>query len=254
MIITSLIFFSYHLNKWTIGHADYVFTVSNALVTKIKKDYKKDTINYTPSGVENDFPIPQGVEKKYLGVFIGRMTMEKGIFEVLHTWADVMKQLPQAQLALAGYADTTMKKTLETEIEKLGLKQHITYFGDVTEEKKKELLSQSHLFLHLARLEPLFPVITILEGFSFGLPAILYDMPVLQETVKELDLPTNCMYTVENGSAVKAAESIVLYTKLSKEEQSQLQRNAKAFADKFDWNTIAHKEFSVISRFVQHVE
>lgn len=248
--ITSAIFITHSFMKFTISYADYIMTVSKDFVVKIKKDYKKDTIDFTPSGVNKPRVNMAKKDKSYLGVYIGRMTLEKGIFDVLSTWQDVIKKSPDARLALAGYADPVMTDAIHDEIKKKGIEENVTFLGDVTEKKKDRLLRESSLFIHLAHREPLFPVITILEGFSYGLPAIVYKMPVLSSSIAQFGFSKESMYIVENGNVKEAAKKIISYEKLSKDQREKKFKSAIHNASLFSWDVIAKKEFSVIQKFL----
>lgn len=248
-VITVTIYTSHLLMKKTINHADYIFTVSSDFVKKIKLDYKKETIDFTPSGV--DLPVKKYVTKKqYEAIYIGRMTMEKGIFEVLAAWQYVIQKLPRAQLLLAGYADTVVKKAIETEIEEKQLSRNVTYIGDITEEKKWELLSKAELFVHLALREPLFPVITILEGFASGLPAVIYDMQVYRTANKEFAFSEDSIYITENGNRKKAAEKIITYLEYNKIKKKNISHSAFTNAHLFSWDRIAEKEFICLKNLI----
>ncbi len=249
VVITVTIWFSHTLMKYTIRHADYIFTVSREFQNKIKRDYHKSTISFTPSGVE----VPRLKKKKiakFLSIYIGRMTVEKGIYEVISTWNEVVKVIPSAKLALGGYADAVTKAAILKELQEKSIKNNVTFLGDVTEEKKAELLEDSELFIHLAHREPLFPVITILEGWSYGLPTIFYDMSVYESALKEFRFSTNCLYAVKNQSVLQAAKAIVNYTKIPIKEKEKLQKSAKANAAMFSWDVIAKKEWDIISYLI----
>ena len=141
------------------------------------------------------------------------------------------------------------KKIITKLIRQYKLDANVDLFGPVTEEKKNLTLSQSQLFLHLAKYEPLFPVIGILEGFSHGLPAIVYDMPVVSSQIEDLKLK-DFMYIVKNEDKEGVTNKILEYNLLSKSKKSELSQKAKKFAGLFDWNQIAKKEFIIINSFI----
>ncbi len=248
-VTTATIFFSVFLMKHTISSADYVFTVSEDFVKKIKKDYKKNTIDYTPSGVNVPKSLPSS-KKEYLGIYIGRHTVEKGIFDVLAMWSEVVGEKSDALLVLAGHADATIHEAIQQEVDKRGLKKNVIVCGDISEKKKTELLSKSEVFIHLAHQEPLFPVITILEAFSYGLPAVFYDMNVFQSAKKTFSLSGKSMYVIENGNIQKAAEAILSYSHLSAVAKKEKTIEAVDIARKFSWDTIAKKEFAVVQSLI----
>ena len=235
----------------TLNFADYVFTVSPELVLVLKKYYQKNTISYTPSGVDNSFPLNLSVKKKYLGVYIGRMNMEKGLINIINVWKKVVNKNPKAKLALAGIISDDFNKIVTNLIKEHNLYPNIDLLGSVSEEKKSQILSQSQIFLHLAKYEPLFPVIGILEGLSHGLPAIIYDMPVVSSQIEKLKLK-NFLYIAKNENREDIVKKILEYNLFSKNKKNELSQKAKKFANLFDWGQIAKKEFIIINSFISN--
>src|SRR3989344_759530 len=158
------------LIKRTVNLVDYIFTVSPDLISALKKYYRKESIDFTPSGVDSSFPLPK---------------------------------------------------------------------------VKKKFLAASQLFLHVARYEPLFPVIGILEGLSFGLPAIVYNMKVVSSQQNILK-KWKCLYIIENGSTKEVVKKIQEYYKSTQKTKNLLSLEAKKFANLYDWDKIAKKEFGII--------
>lgn len=249
-IVTIIMFYlGYWVTNLTLKNVDYIFTVSPDLVKKIKKAYKKSSIDYTPSGVDNNFSLNKKNKKVYLGVYLGRITLQKGVFELLATWENVIKVRNDAKLAIMGSIDDKNKKALLHEIKKKKLQKQICLFYNVSEKEKKDILSKSELFLHLAVYEPLFPVIGILEGLSFGLPVLVYDMPVISSQ-KEAIRNQKCIIVIKNSDNRKVADTAISYTKLDVLAKQKLTNSAKEYANHYDWNIIAKKEFSVIEKLV----
>jgi len=241
----------YFLMNKTIHYADYVFTVSSEHVDVIKQVYKKNSIGYTPSGVHMSKNTLANIDrKKYLSVYVGRMTVQKGVFNVLQTWAEVVRNEPKAKLALVGFADELTKKVIAQNIKELRIEKNVDCFYGVSNNKKNEIISKGELFLHLATFEPLFPVIGILEGFAYGLPAIVYDMAVLNSYKKDSELKS-FLYIIKNGDVKAVSKKILQYSELSKKIKIKNAQDAKKYATRFDWDTIAAKEFKVISNLTK---
>lgn len=230
--------------KYGINKADYIFTVSPEMVKRIGKVYHKNTIDYTPSGINSKLSIKFNPNKKYSGIFIGRITAQKGIFDLIRVWAYVTNKNPKALLAIAGFVHKKTRESIEKEIEKFDLKKNIIFFGSVSEEKKFKLLADSQIFIHLASDEPLFPVISILEGFICGLPAIVYDMKVISSQPKFNH--SRCLFIVENGNVLKAAERINSFLKLSPKTQRSVFEEAIRLVKEYDWDNIVKIEFNVL--------
>jgi len=249
-ILATFYLITFFIIKNTIKKVDFVFTVSKDLITEIKKIYPKNTIDYTPSGVSVNVRIPKKTKKKYLGVYVGRVTEQKGIYNLLEVWREVVKEKPEAKLAIAGFMDIETSGIIKSRIEKFGLEKNIVIFGAVTEEDKYKILSESEIFLHLANCEPLFPVIGILEGLISGLPCVVFDMPVLKAEVSKT-IKNNFVFVISNGNIQEASKVIVEYDSYPKSKKIVISNKAKQFASKFDWNEIANKEFLVIKNLIK---
>lgn len=232
----------------TINFADYVFTVSPQLIKVLKKHYHKKTIDFTPSGVDNSLLLDFSIRKKYLGVYLGRMNMEKGIIDVINVWKKVVEIIPEAKLALAGVINNDFKNIVTNLIQQYNLEDNIDTYYSVSEKKKKQILSESQIFLHLAKYEPLFPVIGILEGFSCGLPAIVYDMLVVSSQQNALK-KWKCLYIIENSDINQVVKKINEYYKIPQQLKKNLSNEAKKIAGLYDWDTITKKEYEILFNF-----
>lgn len=247
-ILALVHYISFLVTKKTITTVDYIFTVSPELVTVIKKIYPRKTIDFTPSGVHVESKYLRKRSKKYLGVYVGRVTEQKGIYNLLSVWHEVVAVFPSAKLAIAGLIGPDVSAEVTKLIDEYSLKDNITIFGAVTEKKKYELISQSELFLHLATYEPLFPVIGILEGCALGLPVVVYNMSVVSsqpELKKEKSISI-----VRNGNIKETVKTILRLSKLSIKDKQKLSISAKKYAQRYNWKIIAKKEWKVIDAFI----
>ena len=249
-LVTIIMYYiGYFLTNVTISSVDYVFTVSPELVKSIKKVYSKKTIDHTPSGVDSSFQLRFSNTKRYLGVYVGRITAQKGVYDLVTVWSKYVLNGSNAKLAIIGSADEVNKKLLEAEIYRLHLQKNVEVFFGVSNIIKNKLLSQSMVFLHLAKYEPLFPVIGILEGLSYGLPVISYDMAVIANHLKQDNL-ANFIYVVDNGNTNKVVSALKKYTFRSDKEKKVIFQNARKYAKNYDWDVIAAKEFNVIQQLI----
>lgn len=249
-IIIVMFYLGYFITNISIKNADYVFTVSPELVKSIKKAYGKQTINYTASGVDSSFPLQFSSEKKYLGIYVGRITAQKGTYELLNVWAKYLLHDSAAKLAIVGSADDENKKLLETAILKLKLQRNVDVFYNASDELKQKVLSQSVIFLHLAKYEPLFPVIGILEGLAYGLPIIAYDMNVVPKDLRKPGVDS-FIYMVDNGDTDEVLSAIKQYASCSDEKKKNIFQKARKYANGYDWDIIAAKEFKIIRQMIK---
>lgn len=247
-VLAFLHYFSFQITKKTINIVDYIFSVSPELVKEINKIYFHKTINFTPSGVSVPKNIQISKRKKYTGVYIGRVTEQKGIFNLLKVWQELIKHLPKAKLAIAGLITPDIDESLQKRIKEYRLENNVIILGKVSEKEKFEIISSSEIFLHLANYEPLFPVIGILEGCAMGLPVIVYDMPVVasQNTLTK----EKSLFVVQNGEYKQVVKTFIKIYSLSSQQKSTLSKKAKAYAAQYNWKKISQKEWKIVADFV----
>lgn len=105
--------------------------------------------------------VPAPPKDPKLALFIGRLTSQKGIFDLLPVMAEIQREDPAFRLVLVGTGPD--REFLLTEIKRLGL-QGVTLAGFVTEEEKIRLLKQACYFF--------FP--SYEEGWGIALAEALY--------------------------------------------------------------------------------
>lgn len=237
LMLSLLDMFSYMMTKKIINSVDYVFTVSNTLVRVLRRIYFKKTIDYTPSGIR--IPPQQALTKKYLGIYVGRLTEQKGVFNLIETWKHVIKKDQEARLALVGLTSVSFHNNLLKIIKDSGLNKNIDVYPNVSEKLKYKLLFSSKIFLHLACYEPLFPVIGILEGLACNLPAITYNIDAISKNFEKPEF----IRIVKNGNYSETVREIFKIGSLSSNRLKKLGYNARMYATQFNWEVIAKKEF-----------
>lgn len=238
------------IERALIKNADHIVTVSKHLKHVIAKYYPEEKISVTPSGVSITNKQRNKENKKiYDAIYVGRMTYEKGIFDVIKVWELFCKRKRTAKLVLVGYCDASLFKTLQSEIIKRRLQKNVIITGLVSEEKKQTLLQESAVFLHLAYAEPLVPVITILEALSFGLPVVTYDTKAFKDYPELYKNPA--LAIVENRNILKAFDATQKFYGMSKAEKKNIKDKAMQLANQFDWKEIVKIELSVFNKLAQ---
>ncbi len=238
------------LMKRLIRNVNYVVTVSPHVKRKLAPYYHSSKISVTPSGVSIGTINSVSYKKilpKYDGVFVGRHTSEKGIFDLVKVWENVTKIKKGAKLIMIGPCDRETKLKLEGEIEKKKLKKNIFILGVLSEEEKFQRLRESRVFIHLAHFEPLVPVITILEALSCGLPVVHYNVAALKDYPELYNHPS--FYLVENKNIRKATKKVLAFLFLRPEEVKRISSEARKYARRFAWRKIAQDEAKIIKKF-----
>lgn len=103
----------------------------------------------------------------------------KGHREVIDAWPLVLRDKSTAKLWIAGDGD--LRPELESYVRRLGLQDSVRFFGEVSEQKKQELLEQSRCLLMPSRNEGFGLV--YLEAMRLGRPCLVSTMDAGREVV-----------------------------------------------------------------------
>lgn len=231
--------------KSLFNKVDYIVSVSQYLADLIKKQGAHCPITFTPSGIDYKFieSIPQ--EPVYFeGIFVGRHEVEKGVFDLIEVWKKVVARMPNSRLAMVGFCDVATKKQIDNKLKEYNLEKNFFIEGTLGEEEKIRIIKSSKVFIHLGLIEPLVPVITVLEGLACGLPVVLYDQPSYKEHPEIYQHPSFAL--VPQGDHEAAAEKIISFLNMNGSIRNIVSQQAKEYALRYDWDRIAKIEFEVI--------
>ena len=118
--------------------------------------------------------------------------------------------------------------------------------GVLGEEEKIKIIKSSKVFIHLGSIEPLVPVITVLEGLACGLPVVLYDQPSYKEHPEIYQHPSFAL--VPRGAHESAAEKIISFINMKGSPRNIVSQQAKEYARTYNWNNISQIEFDIIKQ------
>lgn len=124
-------------------------------------------------------------------VFLGRLGKRKGVYDLIDAMPDIIKVHPHVKLRLAGDGEieSCRKRAAEN-----GSINNIEFLGWINSEVKKQLLSESSLFVLPSYNEGL--PMSMLEAMSFGVPVIVSDVGGIPAVI----------HNGENGIIVHAGE------------------------------------------------
>jgi len=110
-------------------------------------------------------------EDAQLILFLGRVTAQKGVFELLHAFERVAAACPRAVLAIAGPLEDEYGDEIRELAASVPHSERVRILGPVFSDAKNDLFAAASLFVTLSKNEGLS--IAALEALSFGVPAVL---------------------------------------------------------------------------------
>ncbi len=129
--------------------------------------------------ISDPIPTPDTQPTALMLARLSRGENYKGHREVIEAWPEVLKQLPNAKLLIAGTGD--LQNELGMAVNRLGLTSNIQLLGEVDEETKQKLLRQSRCMLMPSRNEGFGLV--YLEAMRLGRPCLVSTLDAGREVV-----------------------------------------------------------------------
>lgn len=141
----------------------------------------KIKVIYPPIAIEN---YRKTNFSKYNIITINRISPRKNYHDLIKMFNLVHKINPDIHLDIVGGYESLYKDYYNEIVElvdKLSLNEYITFHGDVSEEKKIQLLSESRIYITTSKHE-MFGITTA-EAMASGLPIIAYNNTTTKEIV-----------------------------------------------------------------------
>jgi glycogen(starch) synthase len=193
--------------RQTLSAADWVAGCSQAILNK-GRELVPDIISRSSvihNGLEAPplLPMPLPFEQPRL-LCLGRLSPEKGFDLALTAFAAVVRQFPQARLAIAGNGPARMQ--LEQQAAMLGIRHRVDFLGWVRPGDVPSLINSASIVLMPSRQESL-PLVA-LEAALMARPVVATRIGGLPEVV--LHEQTGLLVDTEDAQALADAVSFLL--------------------------------------------
>lgn len=114
-----------------------------------------------------------GLEKYELLLYMGRVAKEKGLDFLIHSFAKVVVDRPQARLLLVG--DGPYRRALENLVQKLGLSREVIFTGVVPHEEIPDYAIAADLFVFSSVTDT--QGLVLVEAMAAGVPVVAVEAP-----------------------------------------------------------------------------
>lgn len=180
-------------------------------------------------------------EKSYDACFVGRISKQKGVDDLLKIWHEVVIQKPEARLAFIGWGHPGQQEIFLGEIKQMGLGKNIDFLGFRDGAEKYKIIKSSKLLLFPSRYESFG--IVVLESLAAGVPVVAYDLSVLRENFKE-------GVVFVGGGQVSEFASQILFLFSHDDDRRRIAENGRSLAQSFDWKHVGNETFNYISNLL----
>jgi glycosyltransferase involved in cell wall biosynthesis len=150
-------------------------------------------------------------------LFVGRLSKEKGLGDLLAAFRSVQQQLPKAKLLLAGPGSE--RDWLQSQAAAWGLGSSITFLGNQTPDQIGELLESSSALVLPSRREPWGLVVN--EALSYGCPVVVSEVC---GCIPELVVDGVTGYAFPAGDTVALRDSMLRVISLNKDRLDTAKR------------------------------
>ncbi len=217
----------------------------NRLVVTVSESTKKDlvaagvaenSIRVIKNGVSipvlND--LPEKFEEFTL-IFLNRLVKMKGIERALKVFSHIKSKYDSAKLLVVGRADIGYLSEIKTYCENEGISDSTEFIGYISEERKIELLSKSHILLNTSYKEGWGLV--NLEANARGVPVVAFAVNGNTESV--MDGVSG--YLVPDNEIELMADRA-----LKAKDDVELRKRCLEFSRKFCWDKLSEDFYSLL--------
>jgi glycosyltransferase involved in cell wall biosynthesis len=235
-----------HLNYVTrrglVQRFDTVISVSHYIDRKLMRVIGSTTRHTTIyNGVDADHfrpgPDPSharsrfGLEGRFVLLFVGRLTPEKGLVTLVSSLPLIRREIPSIALVVCGRG--RMEPRLKTQARELGVSDVIRFVGPVAQAQLPPYYDAADVVVIPSR-EEAFPIVS-LEGMSMMKPVIASDVGGVPEVVRHDD--TGLLVSPSDPSSLAEA---VLRVHGDQALGERLGRNGRRLVEeRFTWELIA---------------
>ncbi|MFB5759258.1 glycosyltransferase family 4 protein [Paenibacillus medicaginis] len=236
--------FQYYSSLVGLTLPSTIISVSKALASEFTEIFEGTHISINDASIEI---IPDGtsfeivtkeaeeirkklkLESEFTFVFVGRLSVEKGLRELLLAFKETVKQQPNCRLIIVGRGQ--MSQEIDEFISQHDLKENVHLIGEIPHYEVIKYLSASDVLVLPSHSEGLGTV--ILEAFAAGIP-------IIGTTVG--GIPEAIMHN-ENGLLVRPRDHVTLADEMIKiatdpEGYDHLKQGAINSTNKYTWNNL----------------
>lgn len=177
-------------------------------------------------------------DKLHDGVFVGRISKEKGVFCLVEAWRKIVQVRRNAQLLIIGSGpeiDNVIRSVKNHDLEK-----NVIVKGYCSDKEMYTLMKASKTFVLPSVFEGWG--LAVAEALTCGLPVICYDIPALREIFGGC----GSVFFIPAGDVDSLASTVLEVLAIS--ETARLAETSTTYVKRFDWKRVARKDLQIVSK------
>jgi glycosyltransferase involved in cell wall biosynthesis len=225
-----------------LKRSDVCITVSNYTAKVLfRNGIKQRKVGISGNGIDIDLIERFKAEKKlYDCVFVGRVSIEKGVFDLVKVWKQIILNRPESKLLIIGTGPDFSKMNELTKGS--NLVSHVMLKGSCSDDELYSSLKASRIFAFPSMFEGWG--LAVGEALACGLPVVCYDIPALREIFGAC----RSVFFVPIGDTAIFAETIEKI--LQEGDFGKLETISKEYVKNFVWKRVALEDLRIIRNLV----
>ena len=167
--------------RFVLDHADYLIVLSSQWWALLDGITKNKRIMKIPNFIIDDRNEPPACKREKNSVlFLGRLSEEKGFFDLLQAAAIVAQRIPGFRLYCGGEGDVNV---VMSRVRGLGIADNVVLLGWVEEAQRHELLCRVAAFVLPSYVEGL--PMAVIEAMSKGTPVVASNVGGVPDVIED---------------------------------------------------------------------
>jgi glycosyltransferase involved in cell wall biosynthesis len=175
------------------------------------------------------------------GIFVGRVSRDKGVFDLVEICERIASGRPCFELCVVGSGADMIE--LKRRIRESDMSSHIVLKGSCSDAELYAQMKASRIFLFPSMFEGWG--LAVGEALACGLPVVCYDIPALREVFGEC----RSVFFVPVGDIARFAQTVEKI--LGQGNFAELEKISKEFVKRFRWDKVALEDLKVIETLVR---
>ncbi|MEA2634900.1 MAG: hypothetical protein QOH92_1667 [Chloroflexota bacterium] len=158
-----------------------VFTISESTKSDLRGIGLNGPIELIAIGIEPVQPPAIAKEPQPTFIYVGRLAPSKRVDDIISAFAKFRRQMTAGELWVVGAGSGQYSARLERLAVRLGVAEHIRFWGRLSASQKHLVMARAHILLMASVREGWGLVVA--EAGACGTPAIAYDVPGLRDSI-----------------------------------------------------------------------